>query len=141
MFTGVCTRPPDPRTRRARSHNIHEAATLMKRRDSKLFAKYPIPVLQFTNTHERGGAEEHILTLLRGFDRKYFRLHLVCHPIVATLIRRDVPADVELLPLELCKPTQMGAFLRLARILRDRHIRILHSHMFFSSMFSSPVGW
>ncbi len=100
-----------------------------------------ISVLHFTNTLARGGAEEHILTLLRGLDRGQFRIHLVCPPEVAGELRRDVPADVELLPLCLRKPSQLAAAFRLAQILRERQVDILHSHLFYSSLFASPIGW
>ena len=53
-----------------------------------------IPVMHFSNTRVRGGAEEHILTLIRGLDRKQFRLYLVCSPEVAEAVRADVPPDV-----------------------------------------------
>jgi glycosyltransferase involved in cell wall biosynthesis len=100
----------------------------------------PISVLHFTNGPTRGGAEEHILTLLRGLDRRYFQLHLVCAPEVADKIRPDVPSDVELIPLLLRKPLQLGAALRFINILRSRKIEILHSHLFYSSLFASPLG-
>jgi glycosyltransferase involved in cell wall biosynthesis len=48
---------------------------------------------------------------------------------------------VELVPLDFFKPTQLAATLRLARIIRERRIDILHSHMFCSSLAASPVGW
>jgi hypothetical protein len=47
----------------------------------------PISVLHFTNATARAGAEEHILTLLRGLDRQHFRLNLVCDPEIADLMR------------------------------------------------------
>lgn len=100
-----------------------------------------ISILHFSNTHARGGVEEHILSLLHGLDRKYFRLHLACSPAVAREILRDLPADVELIPMELDRVTQFGAMLGLARVLRRRRIDILHSHMFQSSLFASPIGW
>lgn len=100
----------------------------------------PIPLLYFCNTRERGGVEEHILTLLRGLERKYFRLHLVCTPTVADKLRADVPGDVELIPLLLAKPAHAAAAWRLARILRRRKIGILHSHLFYGSLFASPIG-
>src|SRR5690349_680488 len=101
---------------------------------------HPISVLHFTNGPTRGGAEEHILTLLRGLDRRYFRLHLVCAPEVAEKMRPDVPSDVELIPLLLRKPSQAGAAMRFIHILRSRKIEILHSHLFYSSLFASPLG-
>jgi len=98
-------------------------------------------VLHFSNEFVRGGAEEHMLTLLRGLDRKYFRLHLVCTPQCAERLQPDLPADVELLTLCLQKPSQMAAALRLAQILRKCRAQILHSHMFYASLFASPIGW
>ncbi len=101
----------------------------------------PISVLHFSNSVVRGGAEEHILTLLRGLDRAYFRLQLVATPEVAEKLRPDLPSDVELLPLRLCKPTQGMAALRLSQILRQRRVDILHSHLFRASLLASPLGW
>ncbi len=101
----------------------------------------PISVLYFSNELVRGGTEEHVLTLLRGLDRKRFRLHLVCPPELVAKLQPDLPADVELVPLCLRKPSQMAAALRLAGILRRRRVDILHSHAFYSSLFASPIGW
>lgn len=101
----------------------------------------PISVLFFSNESVRGGAEEHILTLLRGLDRRYFRLHLACTPECAEKLQPDLPADVELFPLSLQKPSHLGAAVRLAQILRKRKVDILHSHIFYASLFASPIGW
>ena len=101
----------------------------------------PISVLYFTNSSVRGGAEEHILTLLRGLDRKDFQSHLVCPAECAEKLRPDLPTDVEVIPLRLNKPSQVGGAARLARILRERNVGILHSHLFYSSLFASPIGW
>ena len=100
----------------------------------------PVSVLHFSNSPVRGGAEEHILTLLGGLDRKYFRLHLVCPSETAARLRPDLPPDGELIPLTLSRPTQVGAAFRLARILRERRVKILHSHQFFASLYASPIG-
>ncbi len=101
----------------------------------------PISVLHFTNSLARGGAEEHILTLLHGLDRAHFHLHLVCPTEVAGKLQPDLPADVELLPLCLRRPSQVAAAYCLSRILRERRVDILHSHLFYSSLFASPIGW
>ena len=101
----------------------------------------PVSVLHFTNSLARGGAEEHILTLLRGLDRKFFRLHLVCPPALAALLKADLPDDVELIPIELRKPSQISAAFGLRRVLRQRRVEVLHSHLFYSSLFASPIGW
>ncbi len=100
-----------------------------------------ISVLYFCNEFVRGGAEQHIVTLLCGLSREYFDLHLVCTPQLAKLLNPDLPSDVEVIPLELRKPWQITAALELAEILRSRRVDILHSHIFYASLFASPVAW
>lgn len=100
-----------------------------------------VSVLYFSNSGGRGGAEEHILTLLRGLDRRRFRPCLVCRPNLAAQISKDVPPDVDLLPLRFEHPAQVAGARRLARILRERQVDVLHSHMFRASLAASPVGW
>lgn len=97
-------------------------------------------MLYFTNSLARGGTEEHILTLLRGLDRRRFRPYLACTPQVAEKLHGDLPADVQLEALYLRKPHHLNAAFRLARLLRRQHIGILHSHLFYSSLFASPIG-
>src|SRR5229473_7679829 len=101
----------------------------------------PISVLHFSNSVVRGGAEEHMLTLLRALDRACFRLHLVCTPECAEALEADLPSDVHLERLEYQWPYQIARARRLARILHDHHVGILHSHLFTSSVAASPVGW
>lgn len=101
----------------------------------------PLSVVYFSNSLVRGGAEEHILTLLRGLDRDRFRTHLVCTPEVGRELRRDLPDDVEMTLLRLRRPGDAAAALALARLLRARRTDILHSHLFYASLFASPVGW
>jgi len=99
-----------------------------------------ISVLYFSNTLVRGGAEEHVLTLLRGLDRQRFRPSLVCTPEVAEKIRGDVPRDVTLTALRLRKPYQLGAAGALLSIVRAQRPDIVHSHLFYSSLFASPIA-
>ncbi len=102
---------------------------------------FPITVLYFSNERTRGGAEEHLLTLLRGLDRAYFRPLLACPHELAEKLRLDIPPDVEIFPLCLRRLSQAGSMLRLAGILRDQQVNILHSHLFYASVFASPIGW
>ena len=100
-----------------------------------------ISVVHFSNSVDRGGAEEHILTLLRGFDRKHFRLHLVCTPEVAESLRPDLPSDIPVFPLRLASLTDVAGAWKLAGLLHGLRPQILHSHLFCSSLFASPLGW
>jgi glycosyltransferase involved in cell wall biosynthesis len=103
--------------------------------------QFPIPILYFSNEPTRGGAEEHLLTLLRGLDRNYFQPLLACPSELAEKLRPDLPSDVEVFPISLRKLSHAGAMLRLARILRERAVKILHSHLFYASLFASPIAW
>jgi glycosyltransferase involved in cell wall biosynthesis len=100
-----------------------------------------VRVLLFTQCPSRYGAEEHMLTLLRELPRPQFRLHMACPPQLAEKIRADVPGDVELFELPLRSSTRVGDAFRMAKILRERKIDVLHSHMSHSSRFASPIGW
>jgi len=100
-----------------------------------------IAVLFFTGTRVRYGAEEHMLTLLRELPRTPFRFHMVCPPELAEKVRADLPADVELIELPLTSSSRIKDILDFVKILKTRHIDILHSHMSFSSRFASPIGW
>lgn len=100
-----------------------------------------IRVLLFTNTDARYGVEEHMLALLRGLDRRVFRPSLACPKQLADQFGRDLPDDVEVFPVRLDHPFQAAHALRLGRFLKRRRIDILHSHMFQSSLYASPVGW
>jgi len=101
----------------------------------------PLTVAYFSNANVRGGAEEHILTLLRGLDRARFRPLLVCTPDTAAKLDGDVPADVSIVPLRLQRLRDVAPAIRLARLLRDRRVDVLHAHLFYGSLFASPVGW
>jgi glycosyltransferase involved in cell wall biosynthesis len=104
-------------------------------------SQLPISLLYFSNEPTRGGAEEHILTLLRGLDRNYFRPLLACMPELAEKLKPDLPSDVEIFSVCLRRVGQIRAMMRLARVLKDRQVTILHSHLFYASLFASPIGW
>ena len=101
----------------------------------------PLSVAYVTNALVRGGAEEHVLTLLRGLDRARFRPLLVCTPETRAKLDGDVPADVEVVPLSVRRPRDVGPALRLGRLLRARRVDVLHAHQFYSSLFASPIAW
>jgi glycosyltransferase involved in cell wall biosynthesis len=100
----------------------------------------PITVLYFTNSVVRGGAEEHILTLLRKLDRAVFRPVLVCPSECAEQLRPDLPQDVPVEKLKFERPYQVGRAWQLAKLLKQYHVGILHSHLFGSSLAASPVA-
>lgn len=100
-----------------------------------------IRLAYFSNATARGGAEEHILTLLRGLDRSRFEACLICSPAVTEKLGTDVPNDVKVFAVTFDKPWQLLGAIKLAKLLRQNKIQVLHSHLFYSSLFASPVGW
>lgn len=102
--------------------------------------RWPVPVLHFSNVPVRAGIEEHILRLLQGLDRKYFRPLYACPPELVRALDHDIPQDVEVFPLFLESPSQVGAAREFARILRERQVLILHSHQVRAGMAASPIG-
>lgn len=100
----------------------------------------PIPLLMFSNLPTRGGAEEHMFMLLRYLSRQQFKLHVALAPEVAASAKNDIPSDVELLVVKFTNFTDIAGAFHFRRILRQRNIKILHSHMFWTSMFASPVA-
>ncbi len=97
-------------------------------------------VLYFSNTLERGGAEEHLLTLLRGLDCARFRAALACMPELARALAPDLPSHVEVFPVRLRHPGDSQGAVRLCRWMRARRPAVVHSHLFYASFFASPLA-
>lgn len=100
----------------------------------------PISIMMFSNATVRAGAEEHILELLRGLDRRQFQLHLACPEVLLTQYGKDIPEDVHVTPILLDRLFDMRGAIRLALTLRNQKIGILHCHMFRAGLFASPIG-
>lgn len=100
-----------------------------------------LSVLHFTNSTLWGGVEGHICGLLRNFSRRQFQAHLVCDPALYERFREAIPSDIAVTPLALSSPRHVVAALRFARLLRREQFDIAHSHMFWSSIFASPIAW
>lgn len=100
----------------------------------------PISIMMFSNATVRAGAEEHILELLRGLDRRQFQLHLACPEVLLTQYGKDIPEDVHVTPILLDRLFDMRGAIRLGLTLRNQEIGILHCHMFRAGLFASPIG-
>ncbi len=98
-------------------------------------------VLYFTNSTLWGGVEKHMCGLLQHLSRSLFCAHLVCDPSIYERFRAAIPGDVEITPLAFSSPTHVAAAVRFARLLMRGRFQIVHSHMFWSSLFASPIAW
>jgi glycosyltransferase involved in cell wall biosynthesis len=100
-----------------------------------------ISVLHFTNSMLWGGVEEHICNLLGNISRDFFRAHLVCDPVLFQRFRNAIPDDIDVTPLAFSSPSHLPSAVRFARLLFRERVQIVHSHMFWSSLFASPIAW
>ncbi len=82
-----------------------------------------------------------MLALLRNLDRVRFRPIMAAHPELIELMRANLPGDVEAIPVVLASPCDLGGVLRFIRIVKEKGVAILHSHMFQSSRLASPLAW
>ena len=98
-------------------------------------------ILYFTNSTLWGGVEEHMCGLLRNLSRYLFRAHLVCDPAIYERFRAACPLGVDITPLALSSPMHLAGAIQFARLLRRKQFQIVHSHMFWSSLFASPIAW
>ncbi len=103
--------------------------------------KRRINILHFDSALVRGGAEEHVLTLLRRLDRARFRPMLAAPPALINMLLADLPAEVELFPISLSGARDLAGAFRLVRLIEHKAVDIVHSHMFQASRLASPLAW
>jgi glycosyltransferase involved in cell wall biosynthesis len=94
-----------------------------------------INVLHLIETTEPGGAETMLLKIATGLDKEFFSLGGVLGPgwISAELERRNIP--VFYLPLR--RSFDLGWVKRLQRIIRERQVRLVHSHEFTTNCYAT----
>ena len=100
----------------------------------------PLRVAHFTNALHRGGAEQHILGLLRHLDPTHFHQWLVCPPELAEQLASDLPAAAGVWPCRLRHPRHATAAFAFFHWLRHQNVDVVHCHLFHSSLFATPVA-
>ena len=100
-----------------------------------------LSLLHFSNSTLWGGVEEHICGLLRNIAKDQFRPQLVCDPAIYDRYRAAVPSDIVVTPLALSSPKHIAGAVQFASLLVNGKVQIVHSHMFWSSLFASPIAW
>jgi len=98
-------------------------------------------ILYFTNSTVWGGVEEHICGLISHLSRDLFCARLVCSYENYDRFRDTCPEDIDVRPLSLNSPRHIAGAAKLARLLSREKSEIVHSHMFWSSLFASPIAW
>lgn len=97
-------------------------------------------VMYFLNTLVRGGVEEHVLTLANGLDRSRFKVSLACPGALLELLRPDLAPDVKVFEVEARSWSDLASLRKLRSVIRREAPDVVHSHLFFASMFGSTVG-
>jgi len=108
----------------------------------------PIPILYVIPRMSIGGAQSHLLEVLRLLNRRRFSPLLCClttdrgvSPHLLKQVRElDVPildAEVRNAPHSLIRPHTFLQMARMARILRHREVQVVHSYLFHANWFGT----
>lgn len=103
----------------------------------------PIPVLTFLTNFLIGGTERQVVNLVQSHDRTRFDVHLACFRRAGPLLQELDAADVALAEYPITtlpSPRTLWQQGRLARYVRARGIRIVHSFGFYANVFAIPAG-
>ncbi len=106
-------------------------------------AAEPIPVLTFLTNFLIGGTERQVVNLVQNYSRPRFDVHLACFRRTGPLLQEIDTAEVALteFPITtLASPKTLWQQARLARYVRARGIRIVHSFGFYANVFAIPAA-
>ena len=95
-------------------------------------------VLQVITGLEAGGAELQLAMLLRRTRHESDVVTLYNPGPVADQIRAD---GTSVLDLGMRRNTQIGALLKLRKIIRDGQYDVVHAHLFRSQIYARPAAW
>ena len=125
MYNSISTKMGGPPLERRRAPR---AGTLMK-------------ILYFLNSTARGGVEEHVLQLIDKINKNKFAPILVCPKELINLMQDDLDRlKVKTYPINIRKWSQIGEIRKFLTILKEEKPDIVHSHLFFATMFAAPLA-
>ena len=109
-------------------------------------AASPLRILFVLGNSDLGGAENHVLALIRGFDPRSYGVHVVCPrpgPLVETLRGFRVATHL----IDMVKPAagdeyelHLPALWELSLLVRRLRPHVLHSHLYPAHLHASLVG-
>ncbi len=88
-----------------------------------------IKVLQLITELDRGGAEKVLLSFLRKLDRDKYNIMVAYMKGEGKLAGDFRDAGVKVLDLKMTNRLNLGAVIRLYRLLKKENIKILHTHL------------
>lgn len=100
-----------------------------------------IKVLHFLNSTVRGGVEEHVLRLIEGLDKNQFDPILVCPQYLIDLIKPELNSlKIKYYAVCIRRWRSFKEIVSLFNILEREKPDIVHSHLFFATMFAAPIA-
>ncbi|PIQ89475.1 MAG: hypothetical protein COV72_02920 [Candidatus Omnitrophica bacterium CG11_big_fil_rev_8_21_14_0_20_42_13] len=97
-------------------------------------------ILYFLNSTVRAGAEEHVLSLIKGLDKDEFEPILVCPQELISLMPELTDLNIKHYPAKIRKWRNIGAINKFVKILKHEKPDVVHSHLFFATMFAAPLA-
>lgn len=101
-------------------------------------------ILHLINTFSVGGAENHLLSLVRGLSREKYDITVAFFKEEAQEARSLVPdfqaLGVPVVDLQMSGPIDPAALVRLAALLRRERFDILHTHLFRADVLGAVIG-
>lgn len=85
-------------------------------------------VMQITHSLAMGGLQQVLLNLCRHIDRSMFDISVVCLKELGVFAKKLHELDIEVILIPHTKRTDYFTFVKLAHILREKKIDIIHTH-------------
>jgi glycosyltransferase involved in cell wall biosynthesis len=102
-----------------------------------------VPVLSFLTNFLIGGTERQVVNLVQNHDRTRYDVHLACFRPAGPLRHEIDTAEVALAAYPITtlpSPWTLWQQGRLARYMRARRIRVVHSFGFYANVFAIPTA-
>lgn len=101
-----------------------------------------IRIAYVLRAEERGGVEEHVLSIVKSIDRDRFKPYVVASIKLLELMGDElVSAGADILPLKIAGFSDLKGMHIFYHFLRQNHIDIVNTHMFITSLYYSPIAW
>ena len=82
-----------------------------------------------------GGSEEDLLTILKGLNRERFNPLVICLAMGGPLVEEIKELGVEVKIIGLKRKFDLNTLWKLVRLMKERKIHILHTHLFVSDAY------
>jgi len=101
-----------------------------------------IRIAYVLRAEERGGVEEHVLSIVKSIDCDRFKPYVVASVKLLELMGEELAsAGADILPLKITGFADLKGMRAFYRFLRQNHIDIVNTHMFIASLYYSPIAW